>query len=61
MKYFTHADGVQANRFSDYDDTFCIRILPNKTMAQYFNQLDDIADVMNRTSSLVFQIVKIRR
>lgn len=58
---FTHADGVQANRFSDYDDTFCIRISPNKTMAQYFNQLDDIADVMNRTSNLVFQIVKIRR
>lgn len=49
------------NRFMDYDSTFRIAISPTQTMAQYFHQLDDVADVMNRTNTLVFQIVKIRR
>lgn len=58
---FEASPETQPNRFCDYDDTFQVILDSGESLAQYFTRLEDIANVMNRTGNLVFQIVKLRR
>ncbi|MGN1119034.1 MAG: hypothetical protein ACI4Q4_01675, partial [Oscillospiraceae bacterium] len=58
---FTNSTEPKGQRFYEYDPTFKVMVGPNLSLASYFHNLDDIADNMNRTPNLVFQIVKLRR